>query len=95
MAQGEVIEPMDLSLGDEPEPTPAELDIDLSRPFRELKKEMVNTFERRYTIALLREHQGNVAAAARAAGLDRKNLWSLAKKHEVNVDAIRDELSDS
>lgn len=64
-------------------------DLDLSRPFRELKREAVATFERRYVEALVAHHQGNLAAAARAAGVDRKNLWTLARKYGIDLRAAR------
>ena len=89
MAQGSLIGPHELSLG-EATSVSDEAELDLSRPFRELKREMIASFERRYVVALLREHHGNVAAAARHAGMDRKNLWSMAKKYEVDLDAMRE-----
>ena len=88
MAQGDHIEPTDLSL-DEVAPAAADAGIDLERPFRELKRETVDAFEKRYVVSLLQAHRGNVAAAARQAGMDRKNLWSMAKKHEINIESFR------
>ncbi len=67
--------------------------IDIARPFRELKREQVDRFERNYTRKLLRAHDGNVAAAARQAGMDRKNLWAMAKRHAVNIDDYRKDKS--
>ena len=68
--------------------------VDISRPFRDLKRELVECFEREYTRALLRHHRGNFAAASRDAGMDRKNLWSLAKKYEIDVEAMRQKASE-
>ena len=48
-----------------------------TRPFREVKQETIDAFERGYLTELLRVHHGNLAQAARAAGMDRKNLWAL------------------
>jgi DNA-binding NtrC family response regulator len=50
-------------------------DIDLSVPFRIAKQRIVDTFERRYLSALFEAHEGNVSAAARAAGLDRMSIY--------------------
>jgi DNA-binding NtrC family response regulator len=90
MAQGDHILPGDLQLGDV-DAASHDGDIDLSRPFRDLKKEVVEAFERRYTLELLRAHGGNVAAASRQAGMDRKNLWTLAKKYDIDLESIRHE----
>ena len=55
--------------------------VDLSRPFQAQKKDVVDRFERQYLRALVDAHGGNLAAAARQAGMDRKNLWLLLRKH--------------
>jgi DNA-binding NtrC family response regulator len=58
--------------------------IDVSRPFREIKQEAIDAFERAYLTELLRTHRGNLAQAARAAGMDRKNLWTLVERHGLD-----------
>ncbi len=63
--------------------------IDLLRPFRELKRDVVEGFEREYTRELLRRHGGNLAAAARQARIDRKNLWALVKKYRIDLEGFR------
>jgi transcriptional regulator with GAF, ATPase, and Fis domain len=63
--------------------------LDLDRPFRELKTDAVDRFERDYLVALLDRHDGNLAAAARQAGMDRKNLWALVQRHGIDVDTFR------
>ena len=89
LAQGEQIEPQDIQLGTTvPSPTTG---FDLTRPFRELKREIVEAFESEYVNALLRAHHGNLAAASRQAGMDRKNLWSFARKYRINLKHLRDE----
>jgi len=57
----------------------AALDIDL--PFKEAKAKVVDGFERGYIDALLKRHNGNLSAAARAAEIDRKHLRELLRKH--------------
>jgi DNA-binding NtrC family response regulator len=54
-------------------------DIDL--PFKEAKAKVVDAFERGYIDALLKRHEGNLSAAARAADIDRKHLRELLRKH--------------
>ena len=51
--------------------------IDVSRPLREQRERWTAHFERVYLTELLRGHGGNVAAAARAAGVARVHLHRL------------------
>ena len=90
MVRGSIIQPEDLPLGEGGAAPAAAVDIDISRPFRDLKREVVDHFEHAYVKELLRAHRGNLAAAARQAGMDRKNLWALAKKHGVDVQSMRE-----
>ena len=53
--------------------------IDL--PFKEAKSLVVDRFERGYIEAILKRHEGNLSAAARAAEIDRKHLRELLRKH--------------
>jgi DNA-binding NtrC family response regulator len=87
MAQGSYIGPEDIALGGNAHAAPQRLD--LARAFRDLKREVVETFERDYTRELLRVHKGNLAAASRQAGMDRKNLWAMAKKYGIDLDGFR------
>jgi len=57
------------------------LTVDYARPFKESKDELVRGFEREYLTRLLARVRGNVAKAAREAGLDRKHLYSLLHKY--------------
>lgn len=79
IASGTSIGPRDLAL--QPAPRTLNVDTDISRPFRDLKQEVIDAFERSYLTELLRAHHGNLAAAARAAHMDRKNLWLLVTRH--------------
>jgi DNA-binding NtrC family response regulator len=89
LAQGEYIEPQDIQLsGGLVAPSHG---IDLSRPFRDLKREVIESFESEYVRAVLKAHHGNLAAAARQAGMDRKNLWAFARKYRINLKTLRDD----
>ena len=77
VADGPLITEADLDLG---RPVPGGA-IDLSRPFQDQKRDVIDRFERSYLRALVDAHLGNLAAAARQAGMDRKNLWLLLRKH--------------
>jgi DNA-binding NtrC family response regulator len=52
-------------------------------PFKEAKAGMVETFEVEYCKRVLQRHGGNISAAAREAGIHRKYLEELVKKHAL------------
>lgn len=49
--------------------------------FKQAKQELLRTFERTFLSELLRRHQGHIGLAAREAGVDRKTIERLLKKH--------------
>jgi DNA-binding NtrC family response regulator len=82
VAAGRLIEEDDIAL---PAPSLAtSVRVDVTRPFRDVKQETIDAFERAYLTELLRAHRGNLAQAARAAGMDRKNLWALVERHGLD-----------
>jgi DNA-binding NtrC family response regulator len=82
VAGGQHIEDADIAL---PAPGPNTAGrVDVTRPFRDVKQETIDAFESAYLTELLRVHKGNLAQAARAAGMDRKNLWALAVRHGLD-----------
>ena len=52
-------------------------EIDLSRPLKAAREVWLRPFERRYVQGLMDRHEGNVSAAARAAGIDRVTFYRL------------------
>jgi len=62
-------------------PNPPNADPEPSVPFKHAKEQLIDDFERRYLVELLETHDGNVSKAARAAGMDRKTITRLMKKH--------------
>jgi DNA-binding NtrC family response regulator len=54
-----------------------------SGPLKNVKRELVNQFERAYLENALRQSAGNIAAAARASGKPRRAFFELMRKHEV------------
>jgi len=50
------------------------------RPFKEEKAELIDNFERKYIIKLLKRNDGNVSQSAREAGIERAYLQRLIKK---------------
>jgi transcriptional regulator with PAS, ATPase and Fis domain len=61
-------------------PPSAGLEIDVSLPFKETKRKLLDELERRYITELLDAHDGNVSAAARAADLDRMTIYKMLRR---------------
>ncbi len=59
--------------------------VDASRPFKEVKAEMVSHFERDYIEQVLERTGGNISAAAREASIDRKHMERLIRKHGIEI----------
>lgn len=51
--------------------------------FRDAKQTVVESFERTYLTRLMKLSDGNITRAAEVAGMDRKNLYDLLKKHDL------------
>jgi transcriptional regulator with GAF, ATPase, and Fis domain len=52
-------------------------------PLKDAKDALIEEFERHYLIDLMERHDGNVSRAARTAGMDRKSITRLLKKHQI------------
>jgi DNA-binding NtrC family response regulator len=63
----------------EPESQPLAVRTDL--PFADAKAAVIEELERRYLAELWAKSDGNLSAAARQAGLDRKHLRTLLRRH--------------
>ncbi|MEM1025718.1 MAG: response regulator [Myxococcota bacterium] len=59
------------------------------------KAEILDAFEKDYLHRLLVHEAGHLSRAAVRAGIDRKNLWQLLKKHGVEASAFKPESSSS
>jgi len=57
--------------------------IDASISYKEAREDWLSSFEIRYLRALLEAHEGNISAAARAAGIDRAYLYRLLWRHKL------------
>lgn len=49
--------------------------------FKEAKQEVVRSFERQFLLELLKRHQGHMGHVAKEAGVDRKTIERMVKKH--------------
>ena len=68
-----------------PAPSPASWPaIDVAVPFKVAKQRLVDEFDRRYLEALMQTHDGNISAAARAAGVDRMSIYKMMRRLGVS-----------
>lgn len=58
--------------------------VDVSIPFKDAKARLIDAFEKSYWEQLLATTSGNVSAAARVAGVHRKSVEYILKKHEIS-----------
>ncbi len=63
------------------DPGPGALPLRADLPFAEAKALTLRAFERRYLQDVLRRCGGNISAAARTSGVDRKHLRELLRRH--------------
>ena len=59
--------------------------IDVERPYKDQKAQVVALFEERYVRALMKAHAGNVSAAARVAGIDRMSLHKILERYGLDA----------
>ncbi len=82
LCDGSMIYAKDLVLATEPSQS--------GGSFREAKARIVSEFEREYVSRLLGACRGNVSEAARVAGKNRRAFWELIRRHNVDVQELRD-----
>ncbi len=73
-------------------PAPADgafrVDVEWELPFKEAKEQLLDAFEASYLSRLIERSPGMSASAlAKEAKIDRKHLYTLAKKHAVDLAA--------
>jgi DNA-binding NtrC family response regulator len=81
MAAGQRLEPEDMGIASA-SPRPA--DMEVTRSFQQMKRDVVSAFERDYLTRLMSEHGGNVSHAAKSAGKERRELGKLLKKYRLD-----------
>ncbi|MBP8811407.1 MAG: sigma 54-dependent Fis family transcriptional regulator [Kofleriaceae bacterium] len=65
--------------------------IDVTTPFKVAKQKLVDEFDRRYLETLLELHDGNISAAARAAGIDRMSIYKMMRRLGLSDEAPAEE----
>ena len=89
MARGETIEPADLPNAVRQSAPPVSGVSAVSSAASGTLAERVDETERAYLENLLKQHDGNVAASARQAGISRQGFHKLLKKHNVHAREYR------
>jgi DNA-binding NtrC family response regulator len=91
VAREQTIRPDDLPesvrRGSPVEETASEVRAD--RTFKSAKREIVESFEKRYLVDLMQGHGGNVTAAAQTAGMLRSALQRLLRKYDIRSATFR------
>lgn len=52
--------------------------------FKDIRRELVEDFERRYLVELLERHNYQLSAVVRFSGLSRRHLCNLLRKHGLD-----------
>jgi DNA-binding NtrC family response regulator len=68
--------------------------VKADRPFHQAKDEVVDRFERAYLTDLVERAAGNLSAAARLAGLERKFLYRLLERNGLRQKAAGSDADD-
>jgi DNA-binding NtrC family response regulator len=79
--------PVPVVVGDDAVP----LQADCTLPFKDAKEALLERFEAEYFRRLIARSGGNASAIARAAGIDRKHVYTLAKKHGLDLKGKRED----
>ena len=57
----------------------------LDLPFKDAKERLIEDFERRYIVDVLKNFKGNVSRSAEHCGIDRRSLHRLLAKHQIDA----------
>ena len=83
------IQPGDLPQNLQKEPGRAALpQTYLELPFKEAKEHLVEDFERRYIVEVLRKYEGNISRSASHSGIDRRSLHRLLAKYHIDASQV-------
>jgi DNA-binding NtrC family response regulator len=90
LARGDTVPPPPIA--EHPEEAPSapgdfSVTIDATRPFKDVKADIVTKFEIAYIKAVLARTGGNISAAARDSGIDRKHMERLIRKLGIETKA--------
>jgi len=63
--------------------------VNISRPYKDLKEQILEDFTRSYVTTLLEETHGNITLAAEASGIQRQSLQKIIKRHGIQAEDFR------
>ena len=63
----------------------------LDLPFKEAKERLVEDFERRYIVDVLKNFNGNISRSAEHSGIDRRSLHRLLAKYHIDAHQVAGE----
>lgn len=86
LTENEIIQPEDLPTSIRKNRTFSPIPGHFS--FKETKRRWVDEFEKEYLKDLLKRTDGNITRAAKEAGLNRKTIYRLLKKHNFRKQAV-------
>ena len=70
-------------------PSPLDLEIPENCSLKEAKERIISSFEKDYLSQLLERHRYNISAVSREAGIDRRHVYRLMKKYEIEIQDVR------
>ena len=91
LASGDVITVDDLPegvkrTGDKDADPQVEYYLDL--PFKDAKERLIEDFERRYIVDVLKSFKGNISRSAEHSGIDRRSLHRLLSKYHIDAHQV-------
>ena len=72
-------------LGKHERPVEINSEVDIQTGLKQAKEQIVAQFERNYLVTLLQRHKMNISRVARDAGIDRRHVYRLIKKYEIDL----------
>ena len=69
--------------------TPDVRQVDVTRPYKDLKAEIIDSFTLDYLCRLLAHTSGNISLSAQISGIKRQSLQKIIKRYNVSVDQYR------
>jgi DNA-binding NtrC family response regulator len=89
MAQGQVVDDVQLGQPSTPDDEGTPFAVDVDRPLREVIDSATRLVERNYLVRVLAASGGHVIAASKRANIDRRNLYRKLRDYGIDPDTFR------